>query len=89
MSNMSDQRKAMCIWCGHEALYTQGDEMGQARAWKELVNHDGVCPKNPTALERDRYREAIKAYRSEIENPEKDQTMIRLRRQQLFALLGE
>lgn len=39
--------------------------------------------------ERDRYREAIKAYRSEVENPVPDRTMIRHRRQQLFALIGE
>lgn len=56
---MSNQRKAMCIWCGHEVWYAEGDTAGQEKAWADLIAHDGTCPKNPTAAERDRYREAL------------------------------
>lgn len=56
---MSEQRKAMCIWCGHEVAYTEGDEYGQAMAWNDLIGHDGSCPQNPTAQERDRYRQGF------------------------------
>lgn len=49
----------MCIWCGHEVAYTEGDEYGQAMAWNDLIGHDGSCPQSPTAQERDRYRKAL------------------------------
>ena len=42
-----EKRKAMCLHCGLEVFYTQGDGQDQARAWKVLLDHDGVCPKNP------------------------------------------
>lgn len=45
-----EKRKALCMYCGHAVHYTPNDEMDQARAWKALLDHDGVCQKNPLVV---------------------------------------
>jgi hypothetical protein len=40
-------KAAVCLYCGHDTPYIDGDENAQAKAWADLLEHDLTCEKNP------------------------------------------